>query len=86
MTQPRGRGSDTGLMYRGWQRTASEALMHAVSDDDPRCVLTFCAEAEEAAELAVKAASNPRQIAMSQALISAAHNVRDMAQNRPEQM
>lgn len=86
MSRPAGKTGDTGLEWKGWHRSASESLMHATVDDDPRCVMVFAKEAIEAGREALKASRNPRQRIMTDALMDAAHRVKDLAENTPEQM
>lgn len=74
------------LQFRGWQRAASEAMLHAVTDEVPECVIRFVGQAREAAANALEAATNPRQIAMTESLLRAADQIELLAQNHPERM
>lgn len=78
--------TDTGLEWKGWHRSASESLMHATVDPDPRCVVRFTREALDAAHEALAVLKNPRQLAVSTALIEAAVAVQELAERTPEQM
>jgi heat shock protein HspQ len=73
------------LQFRGWQRSASEALIHAVTDDDPAHVVQYVAAAKLAADNAIEVATNPRQVAAAESLKRAAEHVEMLAQH-PEQM
>lgn len=76
MTRPEGKSGDTGLLWAGSHRAASESLMHATRDDDPRCVAVFAQEAIDAGQEALKAAKNARQRIVTDALLSAAHQIK----------
>lgn len=73
------------LEFRGWQRSASEALIHAVTDDDHDHVVQYVAAAKLAADNAIEVATNPRQVAAAESLKRAAEQV-EMLAAHPEQM
>jgi len=73
------------LQFRGWQRSASESLIHAVCDTDAAHVLAYVANAKEAADNAIETATNPRQVVMAEALKRAAEQV-EMLAAHPDQM
>lgn len=68
---------DTNLEWKGWQRSASEALMHATSAD-PAQVTAFAEEAIKSGQEALKVASNPRQRAVTESLLNVAHAIKRM--------
>lgn len=68
--------SQASLMWAAWHRTASESLVASVRDGDPVCVVAFSADAISAGREALKAAENPRQRAVTEALLDAAHAIR----------
>lgn len=86
MSRPEGKDGDTGYMWAGMHRAASESLMHATRDDDPRCVVVFATEAIEAGNEAAKMARNPRQLAVTNELLKAASKVKALAEETPEAM
>lgn len=67
----------TTLEWKGWQRSASEALMHATSAD-PAQVTADAEEAIKAGQEALKVASNPRQRAVTESLLNVAHAIKRM--------
>lgn len=73
------------LQFRGFQRSASEALIHAVTDVDPDRVFQYIAAAKLAADNAIDVATNPRQVAAAESLKRAAEHVAMLAAH-PEQM
>ena len=80
MTRPEGREGDTGLMWRGWQRSASEALMHSSHDDVASCVVVFAKEAIDSGREALKVARNQRQRDTTEKLLEAAHKIKNDAE------
>lgn len=58
-------------------RSAAESLMWASRDDDPRCVVVSAGEAIEAGVEALKLAKNQRQRDLTNALLQAAHQIKD---------
>lgn len=79
MTRAAGKTGDTGLEWKGWHRSASESLLHATVDDDPRCVGVFAQEAIQAGSEALKAAKNQRQVDVTHSLLTVAHKIKDQA-------
>lgn len=77
---------DTGLEWAGWQRSASEALMHSTRDSRPDCVIERAREAISAGREALKVAKNPRQLDVTDSLLEAAYRVKRRAQDTPEDM
>jgi hypothetical protein len=75
MTTPENK-PDTGLLWAGWHRAASESVMHATRDNDPRCVVAFAKEGLEAGREAIREAKNARQRADTESLLDAAHKVK----------
>lgn len=73
------------LHFRGWQRAASEALIHAATDDDPKCVSAFVEQARDAAGNALDSATNPRQVAVVNAVLRACDQIANLAKH-PERM
>lgn len=84
MSRPAGKYGDTGLEWKGWHRSASESLLHATSDDDPRCVQNFAKEAIDAGREALKVAKNARQRVTTEKLLDAAHAVKSNGEQYSE--
>lgn len=70
-------------MWAAWHRTASESLVASVRDGDPLCVVAFSSDAITAGREALKAAENPRQRAVTEALLDAAHSIRAIGKKAP---
>lgn len=71
----------SGQLWAGLHRAASESLIHATRDDDPRCVVGYANEAIQSSRDALERAINPRQKAVSERLLDAAHQIKLIAEH-----
>ncbi len=81
--RPIGSSGNTGLLFSGWYAAASQTLLHASRDDDPRCQRVLCIEAKIAADWAKHFAKNERQTRMCERLTAAIVDLMEIARNTP---
>lgn len=72
---------DTGLEWRGWHRSASEALLHATNDPRASCVIDNVKEAIRAGQQALRVAKNKRQRDVTESLLDVAHKIKNSAEH-----